>query len=301
MKRRLSLLFAGLIVTALFVLLQVLHVVHMGYVTVITTFGKPEKTITEPGLYVKWPWPVQKAHVFDNRIHCYEGSLEQTLTRDGKNIIVMMYAGWRIADPVTFLERMGTIEEADRSLEGLIRNYKNGVLGRYPFSALVNVDKTQLKFEEIERKVLAAVQPEAAQRYGIDVRLLGIRRIGLPEAITEAVFDRMRGERQTVAVTYRSEGEKEAAVIEAEADKKARMIIADAEAGAKRIRAEGDASAAEFYGAFEKNTELAMFLLKLEALEETLKERATVILGTETQPYDLLKGDTPLPTVQPKK
>lgn len=295
MKQNRILIVVGLLVAALFVLLQILFTVREGDAAVVTTFGKPERALTEPGLYRRWPWPIQKIYRFDNRTQVVEGPFEETLTQDGKNVLVGVYAGWKIAEPITFLERVGTVEQAERNLDSLLRHYKSAVLGQHPFGSLVNADAARIQFEQVETAMLAAVKPEAAARYGIDVEFLGIRKLGLPESITQKVFERMQAERTEIAERYRSEGEGEAIKIRAQADSQRDQILAQAEAEAKRIRAEGDAKAAAFYQVFEKNPELAMFLRKLEVMEETLKEKATVVLSAETQPYDLLKGETALP------
>ncbi|MEI8064074.1 MAG: protease modulator HflC [Verrucomicrobiota bacterium] len=295
MKRNTLLLAAGGVVAALFILLQVLFTVREGEAVVVTTFGKPVRSITDAGLYARAPWPVQRIYRFDNRVHTLEGAFEETLTRDGKNILVAVYAGWRIEKPIQFLERIGTIEQAERNLDALLRSQKNAILGQFPFSALVNTNTAEVKFEQIEEQMLTAVQPEAANRYGVTVQFLGIRKIGLPESITEKVFSRMKAEREEIAERYRSEGEGEAIKIRAAADSQRNQLLAQAEADAKRIRAEGDAKAAESYQVFEKNPELAIFLRKLEVLEGTLKKKSTVVLSTETEPFDLLQGDKALP------
>ena len=295
MKRNGLLLTVGALVAALFVLLQVLFTVREGEAVVVTTFGKPVRSLTEAHLYCRWPWPVQRVYRFDNRIHTLEGAFEETLTQDGKNLLASVYAGWRISDPIQFLKRIGTIEQAERNLDGLLRSQKNAVLGQFPFSGLINTDPKAVKFEEIEQKMLTAVQPEALARYGIEIQFIGIRKIGLPESITEKVFARMKAERDEIAERYRSEGEGEAIKIRAEADSKRNQLLASAEADSKRIRAEGDAKAAESYQVFEKNPELAMFLRKLEVLELTLKKKSTVVLSTDTEPFDLLQGDKALP------
>lgn len=296
MKHSIWVSILGLLVAAVFVMSMLLFSVREGEAVVLTTFGKPaQDALIEPGLYFRWPWPVQRVHRLDRRVQTLDGSFEQTLTRDGKSVIVMLYAGWQIGDPVAFLERVGTPRDAERSLDGLLSNYKNAVIGKHDFAALINTDPDKLKLEDMEKQILAAVQPEALERYGIEVRFLGIRRISLPEAITAKVFDRMRAERNEIAEKYRSEGEGEAIRIHARADSKRDQVLAEADAAAKRIRAEGDAEAAEFYKTFEQDPELAMFLRKLEVLEDTLKEKATVVLGTDTQPFDLLQGGPAIP------
>ena len=295
MKKNWAVIIGGILVALLFVIVQCVFIVREGEAAVLTTFGKPLKTIREAGLYRRWPWPVQRVHLFDQRIHCLEGAYEQVLTQDGKNLLVALYSGWRIEDPRLFLERVGTVGQAERNLDGLIRNYKTAVFGRHPFSSLVNVNPEAIRFEEMEDTILKEVRSQAAARYGIEVVFLGIRQLGLPEAITAKVFDRMRAEREEAAEKYRSEGEAEAIKIRAAADSRRDQILAKAQADAKKIRADGDAKAAEYYRIFDKDPELAMFLRKLEVLEETLKNKATVVLSPETEPFDLLKGEQGLP------
>lgn len=295
MKRNLWLIAVGLLVAALFVLLQVLFVVREGEAVVVTTFGKPVRALTAAGLYLRWPWPVQRLYRFDNRVHTLDGAFEETLTRDGKNILLAVYAGWRIESPLAFLERIGSIEQAERNLDALLRSQKNAVLGQFALADLINTNAAAVQFASIEERMLTAVQPEARARYGIAVQFIGIRRLGLPESITEKVFARMKAEREEIAERYRSEGEGEAIKIRAAAASERDQILATAEAAAKRLRAEGDAQAAAHYRVFEQNPELAMFLRKLEVLELTLQKKATVILSSDTEPFDLLQGDRALP------
>jgi modulator of FtsH protease HflC len=290
MKRNLNLILLSILIGGVFVLLQVVFTLRQGEVAVVTRLGKPVRALTEGGLYGRWPWPIQKVYRYDNRIRLLEGAFEESLTHDGKNVLIASYAGWRIADPVKFLERVGTPERAQDSLDGLLRTHRNSILGQYRFRNLINEDPSQLKLDEMERQVLDAVQPPAKERYGIEVLFVGIRQTGLPEAITQAVFDRMRAERQQLADRYRSEGEGEAIRIRAEADSRRDQTLAQAEADAKRLKAEGDAAAAGYYQVFAKDPELAIFLRKLEVMEETLKEKSTVILSAETEPFDLLRG-----------
>ncbi|NCC52329.1 MAG: protease modulator HflC [Spartobacteria bacterium] len=295
MKSKGWIVIPGFIVAAMFVLFMVTFIVNEGESTVVTTFGKPVRAIARPGLYARWPWPVQRVYRFDNRIQCLDGAFEQTLTKDGKSVMLSVYAGWKIHDPILFLERVGTPEEAEKNLNGLLSSYKNAVIGQYLFSHLVNIDTNILRFSHIENEILDAVRPEALERYSIDMDFLGIRRIGLPESITEKVFERMRAEREELAEKFRSEGEAESIRIRAEADSERDQTLAQAAAQGKRIQAEGDAKAAEYYAVFEQHPELAIFLRKLEVLEETTRNKATIILGPDSEPFDLLQGGATVP------
>lgn len=279
----------ALLLVAVLVFGQALVIVREGEAVVRTEFGRPDAVLTEPGLYPRWPWPVHRVYRFDTRIQILEGDFEQTLTRDGKNVILLLYAGWRIADPAQFLDRIGNLAQAEKSLNNLLSNHKHSTLGRYPFAGLVNVEPASLRLDQIEQEILTAARPEALDRYGINLIYLGIRKITLPEAITEQVFERMRAERAEAAERYRSEGAAEALRIRAEADSLREQRLTEADAQARMIRAEGDARAAEYYRVFDQDPELAMFLRKLDVLEKVLGPKSTLVLSSETEPFDLLR------------
>lgn len=285
--RRLRPLIGGLIVV-LFLLLQCLMIVRTDERVVVSTLGRPDQAPRRPGLRIKWPWPIQRVHRMDARIQTLEGAYEQTATADQRVVLASVYAGWRISDPLRFLQ-LESPAQAEAHLDGLIRSHKNAVLGQYPFSALVNVDPDAVLLERIEREILEAVRGPAHELYGIEVNLLGFRKLGLPPSVTEAVYRRMRQERESAAVGRREEGLRLAAEIRADADHERSAIMAEAEAEALRLRAAGEAAAAEHYEVFNQNPEMAIFLRKLEALERVLDRNTTLVLDADTPPFDLLR------------
>lgn len=293
-KNRVTLAF-GILLMALFLVLLFVFQVRQTEVAVVTTFGRATRPITEPGLYFKWPWPVQKVTKLDRRVQNFEGKFEETLTADGRNLLVMVYAGWTIADPGLFYSRFagGSVTEAERTLEGLVRSAKNAAVGRQPFAAFISTEGAGERFAAVERDILAALQADARDRYGIEVRLLGIKRLGLPESVTEKVFERMRAERNAEVERLRAEGAEEAIKLRSAADLERDRILAEADAQATRIRGEGDAEAARSFAVFQQNPELALLILKLNALEATLKERSTLLLDPRTPPFDLLQNSGP--------
>ena len=289
-NQRISITIIGILMTVLLISVMLSFTVREGQSAIVTTFGKVDRTLAESGMYVRWPWPIQQIHRFDMRLQSLPGTMEQALTEDGNNVLMTVYGAWRIQDPLLFFERLGTMDKAETSLDNLLRNAKNATIGRYPFSALVNVDPDQFKLASVERDILAMAQPEAASRYGLEIVSVGIRQLALPDAIAEKIYARMRAEREEVAERFRAEGESEAIRVRAEADGVRDRLLAEAEAEAKRIRADGDAAAADSYKVFEKDPKLANFLKKLEVLEETLSTKSTVVLSSDTEPYDLLRG-----------
>ncbi|MCK4325899.1 protease modulator HflC [bacterium] len=243
----------------------------------------------DAGLHWKLPWPIDKVEKFDARVHVFSTRFEETFTQDGYTLVATASTGWRIADPIQFREKVGTVEKAQEHLVGLVRTYKNAVIGKHPLSHLISTDPGTLQFDNIEKEMLANVSREAEDKYGLTVEFTKIKQIGLPPAVTEAVFNRMKKERERIAVDIRESGEKEAKKMRAEADAKRDEILAVAEAEARLLMGQGDAEAAKYYEIFADNEELAIFLRKLDALKKTLEKRATVILTTKDEPYDLFE------------
>ena len=295
MKRNFLTLVIGAVLIVIFALLLFTFQVRISEVAVVTTFGKPTRPLTEPGLYFKWPWPVQKVHKFDNRVQAFEDKFTEDFTADNKTLMTMVYIGWRITKPEVFFPKFGgSLHKAEASLESLLRSEKSAAVGRHALADFVNADAQQLKFDQIEKEILDGVQPKlTANNYGMEVQFLGIKKLGLPESVTQNVFDRMTAERQKIAKQTEEEGNEEASKIRSAANAKASQMLAAAEAQAKRIRSEGEAAAAESLPVFQKNPDLAVFLLSLEALEQSLKERSILILDQRTPPFDLLINGLP--------
>ncbi|MCK4248246.1 MAG: protease modulator HflC [Candidatus Omnitrophica bacterium] len=243
----------------------------------------------QAGLHWKLPWPIDKVEKFDARVNVFSTKFEETFTRDGYTLVVNASTGWRIASPIKFREKVGTVAKAQEHLTGLVRTYKNAVIGKHPLAHLISTDPETLQFDNIENEMLANIGREAEDKYGLIVEFTKIKQINLPPAVTEAVFNRMRKERERIAVDIRETGEKEAKKIRVDADAQRDEILASAQAEARLIMGQGDAEAAKYYEVFAENEELAIFLRKIDAFKTTLKKRATVILTTDDEPYDLFE------------
>mgnify|MGYP000849122114 CR=1 FL=1 len=281
---------AGLLLV-IFILMLFAFQVRTTEVAVVTTFGRISRSLTEPHLYFRWPWPIQSVYKFDNRVQNFERKFEETTTRDAINLLVTVFAGWKVADPERFLQSLnGDPLKAEQNLEPLIRTAKNGVLGQTLFSELISTNQAELKFNAIESQMLASVQSQARETYGIDVLFLGLKQLGLPQSITTKVFDRMKAERQTRVRQFQTEGERDAQIIRAQADNLTRKTLADARATAIEITGSAEAKASEYYRVLQQNPDLANFLFQRNALEQALKDRATLILDQQTPPFSMMQG-----------
>src|SRR5262249_58358700 len=124
---------------------------------------------------------------------------------------------------------------------------------------------------------------------------VGFRKIGLPEEMTQKVFDRMTSERNVLISKAQHEGEAQAQIIRSDADLQAAKVLATAQGAALQIQGQGELAATKYLSEFERNPQLANFLFQLNAIEDGLKDRTTLILDQQTPPFTLFKGLTNLP------
>lgn len=293
MKRNPLTLIIGLVLIIIFGLLLFVFQVRKSEVAVVTTFSKPTRPITEPGAYLKWPWPIQKVHKLDQRVQNFEDKLNEGLTSDSFNLLTSVYVGWRISQPTTFFPKFAgssqPMVEAERQLERLIGSAKTETFGKHPLSDFISPDGN--KFVEIEQEILKSVRAAVeANNYGIEMEFLGLKKVQLPESVTATVFERMTSERKVLADKSQFEGEAEAQKIRSGAERQAQEMLANADSEATRIRGQGEAEAAKSLAVFNKDAELANFIFRLNALENALKDRSVLVFDQNTPPFDLFRG-----------
>lgn len=296
--KNVSVLILVILIAVVLVLYFVSFQVRETEVALVTTFGKPTRSISEPGWYWKWPKPIQTVHKFDRRAHLYEGVMEETSTKGGEPIVVTSYVVWRVGDPQEFLEALQDKVGAEDQLKSLLRDTQNSIIGQHYFSEFVNSNPDEIRLSEIEDQMYTTLKNRLSdKKYGIDIRSAGIKQLGISEDVTRDVFDRMRADRNRKTEAILAEGNAEATKIKADAESKRTELLAVVEAQAKAIRGEGDAEAAKYYKLLEADPEFAMFLRNLEALKKILKEKSTIVLGADMEPLELLKG---IPDIKPK-
>ena len=268
-------------------------------VSLVTTFGKPTRPISEPGWYWKWPLPIQMVHRFDRRAHLYEGVMEETSTRGGEPIVVTSYVVWKVGDPQEFLEAVQDKAGAEEQLKSLLRDTQNSIIGQHYFSEFVNTNRDEIRFKDTEDDMYKTLKKRLAdKKYGIDIKAVGIKQLGVSEEVTKDVFERMKADRKRKTEATLAEGNAEATKIKTDAESKRTELLAVAEAQAKAIRGEGDAEAAKYYKLLEADPDLAMFLRDIEALKKILKEKSTIVLSAETEPTKLLRE---IPDIKPRE
>jgi membrane protease subunit HflC len=265
-------------------------VVPEGQAVLVTRFGRPLRAATSSGLHWKLPWPIDQAVTLDMRRRIYETGHTEMLTRDKKNVIARTFVVWRIADPILFVQSLGTGAGADGKLDGLLTNAAIGTLGGHDLSALVSTNPSDLQVDQIEKELLASAQSTARQNYGVALEQVRLERIALPEENVMAVLQQMRAERRQFAAKYDAEGEREASRIRSEADLEAARIVAKGAEEEARIRGASSAQVAKIYAtAHRVNPELYKFTRSLESLDRLVTSNTSLILRTDSEPFSVLQ------------
>jgi membrane protease subunit HflC len=265
-------------------------VVPEGQAVLVTRFGRPLRAATSSGLHWKLPWPIDQAVTLDMRRRIYETGHTEMLTRDKKNVIARTFVVWRIADPILFVQSLGTGSGADGKLDGLLTNAAIGTLGGHDLSALVSTNPGDLQVDQIEKELLASAQSTARQNYGVALEQVRLERIALPEENVMAVLQQMRAERRQFAARYDAEGEREASRIRSEADLEAARIVAKGAEEEARIRGASSAQVAKIYATAHKiNPDLYKFTRSLESLDRLVTSNTSLILRTDSEPFSVLQ------------
>lgn len=302
MKRNLITIIIALLLVVIFGFWLCAFQVRTTEVAVVTTFGKPTRSINTPGIYGKLPPPIQRVYKFDQRVQSsdFESKFREDLTSDSYPLLTSIYVGWRITDAGVFLQKFPAgIPTAEQQLANLFSTVKSGVIAKHPLSDFISAQNagssaTEVegsKFTGIENEILAAVRSQLeANNYGIKVEFLGFKRIGLPEDTTQKVFDRMTRERQVLISRAENEGTAQASIIRSDANLRAAKVLATAQGEALRIQGQGEAEATKYLSAFNQDPQLASFLFRLNAIEDSLKDRSTLIFDQQMEPFTLFKG-----------
>jgi len=260
---------------------------------VVTTFGRAgeDAVVSEPGLKFKWPYPIQSVTKYDSRLRVLQTRSQTQQTAEDSQVVVEAFATWRVSNPLVFFQRFSNAgsraEDHFEQAEDILRNVLRSALGetsKYRLDELFSDDPSKSKFAELESRIFEdVVGGEAEGRslsdYGIEVAMVGINRVVLPEETTDKVIKRMGAVRDGLAASLESQGDARATEIRAKADADAKKIRAFAERRAAEIRAKGEMEAAEFLAQQNSEPELAVFLQNIELMKDAMAKRFTLVVS----------------------
>ena len=272
-----------LVLAALFALSTIIMVDETEQI-VILQFGKPIRTIKEPGLNWKFPAPFQTSNSFEKRLLEYDVPPEEILSKDKKSLIIDNYVRWRIVDPLLFLQTVKAVPTAKTRLDDIVYSELRQELGTHDMVEIITETRGL-----IMEKVTKASNEETS-KYGIEVIDVRIRRVDLPRENEASIYARMEAERKRQANKFRSEGEEEAQKIRAATDRDKTVILAEAYKKAQQIRGEGEAKALDIYASsYSKDSDFYEFTRTLETYEKVIDKKTTLVLPGDSK---LFKGLT---------
>jgi membrane protease subunit HflC len=249
-----------------------LFVVHQTQQALVLRFGEPVRVVLAPGLYTKLPL-IDNVELLDKRILDLNSPPLEIIASDQKRLVVDAFGRYKITDPLRFYQAVGTVAGADQRLSVLLNSAVRQVLGEATFETVVRDERSALMGRITQR-----VNREATN-FGIQMVDVRIRRADLPEANSQAIYQRMQTERQREATEIRAQGEQAARRIRAEADRAATVIVAEANRESEQTRGVGDAERTNIFAqAFGANPEFFDFYRSMQAYQAGLRPGSTRML-----------------------
>ena len=236
---------------------------------IVLQFGDPKRILTKPGLNFKLPF-IQNVVFLDKRILNLDAPPEEVIASDQKRLIVDAFARFQIIDPLKFYISVGNERVARSRLSTIINSRIRSVLGTQRLQTLLSEDRT---------KQMALIQEgvnNEAEKFGIKIIDVRIKRADLPQANSDAIFARMQTERNREAKEFRAKGAEMAVTITSTADKEVTVILADAQKKSEIMKGEGDGQRNKIFAdAFGQDPEFFAFYRAMQAYEKAL-------IGAET-------------------
>ena len=253
---------------------------------IVLQFGDPKKVIAEPGLQVKIPF-IQNVVYLDRRILSLDPAPEEVIASDQKRLIVDAYARFKIVDPLKFYISVGDERVARSRLATIINSRIRSVLGKQSLATLLSEDRT---------KQMAIIQEGVnaeAEKFGITIIDVRIKRADLPQANSEAIYKRMQTEREREAKEFRAKGAEMAVTITSTADKEVTVLLANAKKQSEIMKGEGDGQRNKIFAqAFGKDPEFFAFYRAMQAYEKALIGGDTSLILSPDSDFFKFFGNT---------
>ena len=236
---------------------------------IVLQFGDPKKIISKPGLNFKLPF-IQNVVFLDKRILNLDAPPEEVIASDQKRLIVDAFARFQIVDPLKFYISVGNERVARSRLSTIINSRIRSVLGTQRLQTLLSEDRTK------QMSLIQEGVNNEAEKFGIKIIDVRIKRADLPQANSEAIFARMQTERNREAKEFRAKGAEMAITITSTADKEVTVILAEAQKKSEIMKGEGDGKRNKIFAdAFGQDPEFFAFYRAMQAYE-------TALIGGET-------------------
>ena len=231
---------------------------------IVLQFGDPKKIITDAGLQVKIPF-IQNVVFLDRRILSLDPPPAEVIASDQKRLIVDAYARFKIIDPLKFYISVGDERVARSRLATIINSRIRSVLGKQSLATLLSEERS------VQMSIIQEGVNVEAEKFGITIIDVRIKRADLPQANSEAIYKRMQTEREREAKEFRARGAEMAVTITSTADRKVTVILANAQKQSEIMKGEGDGIRNKIFAdAFGQDPEFFSFYRAMQAYETAL-------------------------------
>jgi membrane protease subunit HflC len=259
--------------------------VHETQQALVLQFGNPVKTVRDSGLNFKIPF-VQNVEFMEKRILDFDAPPVEAVAADKKRIVVDAYARFRISDPLKFYQTVNNEVTARNRLAPIVNSSLRNVIGRVNLETMLSGERNRLMLE------IRGLVNEEAQKLGIEIIDVRIKRADLPEANSQAVYDLMRAERKRIATEIRAEGAERSQKITATADRQRTVLLANANKKSEIMRGQGDALRNKvFADAYTKDPEFFAFYRSLQAYRTALQSGNTTMVLSPNSDFFNYFGD----------
>ena len=272
-------IFLHIILIFLLIFFSALFIVRQTEQALVLQFGDPIRVIKEPGLKIKIPL-IQNAIFYDTRVLDFDAEVEEVILSDQKRLLVDAFIRYQIVDPLKFYQTVSNEAGFKARVGGILSGSLRRVLGSDPLEVVLSQDR----FELME-KIQEGIDVETIN-FGVKMVDVRIKRADLPKANSEAIFARMRAEREKEARQFRAEGSEESQRIKSKAEKEKAVILANANKESQTIRGEGDGESVRIYAeTFKKDEDFFSFYRSMEAYKKAFKDgddEPTLILSPDS-------------------
>ncbi|HUO89062.1 MAG TPA: protease modulator HflC [Rhizomicrobium sp.] len=248
------------------------YFVHQTEEALVLQFGAPQRVVTEPGLHFKTPL-TQSVVFFDKRVLLLDALPEEVIASDKKRMVVDAFARWRITDPLRFYQGLVDKDNALQRLSPILSSSVRRVLGAQSFAAVLSAKRAQLMID------IRNDMNQDVEGFGIEIVDVRIRHADLPQANSDAIYRRMKAEREREAAEYRAEGSETAQRIRARAAREVTVLTAEATRESEILRGEGDAEKTRILGqAFSQDPDFFAFYRSMQAYQDALGNGSTTVV-----------------------
>ncbi len=281
MNRKVSLILGVLIILSGIVISSAAFTVHQTSQAIVLQFGNPKQAYRDPGLHWKLPF-IQNVLFYDRRVLNLDPPVESIILSDQKRILVDAFARYRIEDPLLFFQRVRTEAGVRQRLGSIVNASLRGVLGNQTLASVLSEER-----DEIMSQIHNSVNRDA-DRFGIEIVDVRIGRADFPDQISQAVYGRMKSEREREAAEFRAQGFEQSQRIRAGADREATVILAEAKREAEIARGAGEATRTRVLNdAFGQDQDFFSFYRSMQAYEAALTSESTfMVLSPDSEFFD---------------